>query len=229
MIKARVVKTEINVKKFEEAEKKYRKQVKQKAFNWLGNASTKGFETVIRFTPPLFKGEDEKRSIDAKHYKRPIYDIAKLLNEKRSDLTEKEKKLQKRYYGTLIKKFNEGYRFFTIHDVYKRKKWWFDTTERKLKNKYGRIKYRGFMRVMYGLQLTNKGFESPIIRSLLSKSPDLKNLKEYNVFRYQQNDNQMRMYNVNRTLRRDLSEIHKKKFEKKMESILKGYINKHGK
>lgn len=154
----------------------------------LGQASMKGAETAAKFCPP--KNDDSwSRSIKAKDYKRPIYNILYLLKNSKF----------KKFSAEFRQKFKQGYRYFIYKAVRKRQKSWYTKTERQGKSKYGRIKYRGFMKIMYGLQLLNHGYKSNLFSNLLKKSPSLNNLSTYNTLEYKSEKNHYQYINTNKS------------------------------
>lgn len=154
----------------------------------LGQASIKGAESAAKFCPPKKDGSWNK-SIKATDYKRPIYNILYLLKNSKF----------KKFSTELRQKFNQGFRYFIYKDVRKRQKRWYTKTYRQGKSKYGRIKYRGFMKIMYGLQLLNHGYKSNLFSNLLKKSPSLNNLSTYNTLQYKADKNHYQYINTNKS------------------------------
>lgn len=206
-----IVDTSVLKRKIKNMQESFQKQ----AEDFLIDSSLKGAETASRYTPPKKDGSWSK-NIKAKDYKRPVYSILYLLKNK------KFKKFTKQFR----EKFSQGYRFFVYKDTRKNSKKWFTKTSRQAKSKYGRIKYRGLLKLMYGLSFLKQGKLSTVFSNLLSKSPQLSKIN-LNETKYQKKQNNTYRYtNINKTLNSSLGEIGKKKSTPVIKRVLKNKVKK---
>lgn len=128
----------------------------------------KGFvtyaEVAARQMPPPKQGK-KSRSIPAKLYKRQILSIDEMY----------KKTTEKRFKNALIHKKIQGFKYAVA--VYekrgKKKTLYFGKTERELKAKYGRIRFRGLYKWLWGAGLQSLGVKSTMFDNLLKKSPDM--------------------------------------------------------
>lgn len=160
-LKVTAVNTDFIKKKLQQAEV----VVKKVASKTLKKGFAAYAETASRQMPPPVKGS-RSRSIPAKLYKREIYSIDELY---KNSTDEKFKRV-------LISKKIAGFKFavYVYKDLGKHKKLIFGKTERELKSKYGRIKYRGLYKWLWGAKLHELGETSTMFSRLLTKSPALK-------------------------------------------------------
>lgn len=145
------------------------KQAQQAVKKISPNVLSKGIvtyaENASRQMPPPVKGT-RSRTIPAKLYKRQVLSIDEMY--KKTD-----KPNVKRF---LVHKKIQGFKYcvWVYKDRGRHKRLQFAKTERELKSKWGRIKYRGLYKWLWGANLSKIGEATPTMFSrLLQKSPDL--------------------------------------------------------
>lgn len=208
--------------------KKFNLAVKKVAKDILLSVSLKGAETASRYTPPKKDGQ-WSRNISAKQYKRPVYSISQLLNNDDQDNQNILKKLfkAKTTKRDLGLKIRQGYKFVVLKDSSKNKKVWFAKTQRQAKSKYGRIKYRGLLKLMYGIQFLNNGLFSTVFEKLLRNSPSLSNLNNMNELKYVQQDQYYQMATINKAASEENYKFTKKdKYRQTVKPALKKALKK---
>lgn len=137
----------------------------------LSEATLKGAESASKFVPPK-NGNSWSRSIPAKLYKRPVFPLSIMI------------KKDKRNKALYKEKLDQGFRFVVSKTSGKKRSKFFAKTLRQAKSRYSRIKYRGLLKVMYGINLIQVGKQSALFSKLLSKSPDLARVRHLNTIIY---------------------------------------------
>ena len=131
----------------------------------LSKAMVNYSEVASRNMPPPVKGT-KGRSIPAKLYKRQVLSIDQMYKKTNSP----------RIKNFLIHQKIKGFKFavWVYFNRGKNKRLQFGKSERELKSKYGRIKYRGLFKWLWGANFSQIGQTTPTMFSrLLQKSPDL--------------------------------------------------------
>ena len=142
-------------------------------------------EVASRNMPPPKSGT-KSRSIPSKYYKREVWSIDQMYKKSKNEKV-------KRF---LIHQKIKGYKFgVTVYENRgKNKKIYFSKSERELKSKYGRIKYRGLYKWLWGANLSQIGQATPNMFSrLLSKSPDLASKANLTSYTKMQNKNEVQI------------------------------------
>ena len=99
--------------------------------------------------------------------------------------------------------------------------------KREMQTKYKRIKYRGLVKIMFGLQLLLQGVKNRFFARMLEKSKDLRNLSNYNKVKYSQGDNTYSMENKNQAIPSEsLVQISKQRAQRELWQRLKYYCRK---
>ena len=149
-----------------------------------------GAVQAVKYTPPKVNGAWSTQKPPKKQYQRPIYETMYFLG-KDNHLNRQERKIQKKItLPVLWQNFRQGNKFFAFHNVEERngKRSFvlgFSPNKEKLRRQFGRIKYYGLMKVVWGLQLLQRGIQrgkfQNVIKAFLSQSPALKSMLSRNV------------------------------------------------
>lgn len=144
---------------------KLEKTVEKSAETALKKGLVSYSEVVSRSMPPPKNGS-KSRSIAARLYKREVFLIDQLYKKVKSAALK----------SVLVNRKINGFKYavWVYFNRGKRKKLQFAKTEREAKTKYGRIKYRGLYKWLWGAKISAMGEVVPTMFSrLLAKSPDL--------------------------------------------------------
>lgn len=111
-----------------------------------------------------------------------------------------ENGVSKAFVNILRGQLEHGNNYFVIHKGMKKNKIVFGKNKRQMEANWRRIKYRGFMKVNWGLALLNKGKISKLFSRLVSKSPALRELSGYNKYSYSEENGKFSAENENRAI-----------------------------
>ena len=209
----------VDTSKLKEKLKKAHEENKRKIKGVLQNSMVKAVQAVSKFVPPK-KDKMWIKIIPLQMYKRPVFNILSLLKT--------PKKLKPASLRNILReRFEKGDRYFARKDSYIKKKLFFGKNKRQMETKYKRIKYRGLVKMMFGLQLIKQGVKNGFFERMLNKSKDLAKLSNLNDLNYNQSNDNYRLENTNKAIPSEsLIGITKQKTELQLYQRLKYYVNK---
>lgn len=214
---------EVNTKDLQNKLEKAKKQTRRKIKPFLQKSMISTNEKLSKYTVPKVEKQWSK-NIPARMYKRPIFNIKAVLQ----DLQQVENKpASKKFKDILRGQLKEGNRFFIIKNGLKKKRIIFGKNKRQMQTKYKRIRFRGFIKIMFGLKLLLEGINNKFFSKLLSASPALSTLvNKYNRVRYNETNEIFTLQNVNDAIpNKSLMDISKKKAEDYLFDEMKKNIN----
>lgn len=225
----------IDSKNFQNMGKAFKTNMLNNALPILEKTSLRIAETLSRLTPNPRKS----RSIPAKNYNRPVYDLLEILRKKRKKQSmNKAQAWLAKHENLIIEHLKKRQRFLIIRDVKRKmgRKYWFFTNERVANSKsgYRRIIYRGLMKAMYGLELLKRGLTSTMFSRLFSNSPKLKEISNLNEIVETKTADSVTMKNINKTISASLvksnfavqNKMAKKVLDKEIDNYIQKYFNK---
>lgn len=217
---------QVDTKQLQQKLKKAQLETKKQIKGVFTESLMKTGQSISKYAPP-FKYTDGKskgepiKVIPAQMYKRPIFSILSIL---KSD----KRKLRGWNRKQLRQRFEQGYRYVARKDgLIKPVKIFWGKNKREMQTKYKRIKYRGLVKIMFGLQLLLQGVKNRFFARMLEKSKDLRNLSNYNKVKYSQGDNTYSMENKNQAIPSEsLVQISKQRAQRELWQRLKYYCRK---
>lgn len=210
---------EVNTSDLEAKLKKAKDNIKRNVKPALNNSMIKAVQAVSKFVPPQ-KNKDWIKVIPLQMYKRPIFNILTFLKTK--------KKLRPASLRNILRqRFNRGDKYFAKKDSYIKPMLFFGKNKREMERKYKRIKYRGLVKMMFGLQLIKNGTKSGFFERMLNKSKDIAKLSNLNELSYNETHDTYRLENTNKAIpSENLIGITKHKTQIQLYQRLKYYVNK---
>lgn len=194
-----------------------------------------GAVQAVKYTPPKVNGAWSTQKPSKKQYTRPIYETMYFLG-KDNHLNKQERKIQRKItLPVLWQNFRSGNKFFAYHDAEERngKRSFvlgFGPNKEKLRRQFGRIKYYGLMKVVWGLQLLQKGIQrgkfQNVIKALLSQSPALKSMIGRNVLAINRTAKDLTVNNQNLQAPDRLKNSFKSEVERTMKKAATYSLNK---
>lgn len=210
---------EVNTSDLEAKLKKAKDNIRRNVKPALNNSMIKAVQAVSKFVPPK-KDDIWIKTIPLQMYKRPIFNILSFVKTK--------KKLYPASLRNILRqRFEAGDRYFARKDSYIKKRLFFGKNKRQMETKYKRIKYRGLVKIMFGLNLILQGVKNGFFERMLQKSKDLAKLVNLNSVTYNETHDTYRLENVNKAIpSQNLVGITKQKTELQLYQRLKYYMNK---
>lgn len=175
----------VNVKPLELKFKKMLESLGEKGRELLIKYQGELAKIALKYTPPKKQGT-WSTGINKDDYYRFVYSIPMLLKDDQlvnhfngKDPNMKVTSSVQKIRLILRQKIDEGY-FFVVRKVVNHKAhlWFFKTIEEA--EPYQKIKYRGYMKLMWGLKLMDQGLKASAFSKLLKSSPELEKFKDKN-------------------------------------------------